>query len=112
MIGQMRDRVKIKAPIDVEEAGGGAKSTYEVVLEDWSKVEPLRSSRVLQDNQINLNEGFTFNLRYRSAFTPDKTMLIEFESRDYTINSIQEVKERKRYWVITATGDGQPIQTT
>ncbi len=118
MIGQMRDRIKIKAPTDTEVAGGGAISVYDIVLDDWANVESLSSRRVMQDSQININEGLSFIIRYRTSFTPDKTMLIEFEGRDYTIDGVQETRgkkksdQRKRYWSITALGDGQPIQTT
>lgn len=110
MIGQMRDRILIKFPVDTEVPGGGAKSHYNNVVEDWTKVRPLRSSRVLQDNQINLNEGFTFDIRYRKNLNLNKKMIVEYEGQDYTINGIEEKKERKRFWTITAINDGQKTE--
>lgn len=111
MIGQMRDKIVIKQPVDTIYPGGGAVSEYVPVISELVKVVPLSSSRLLQDNQVNINEGFTFELRYRASYTPYKTHVVEYEGKEYTINSIREKKERKRFWVITAINDGQPATT-
>lgn len=110
MIGQMRDRITIKGEVRTKLPGASIVVTYEDILSDWTKVQPLTSSRELTDNQIDLSNGFRFNLRYRSSYTPDKTHIVTYEGKDYTINSIIEVKERKRYWQITAISNGQPAR--
>jgi SPP1 family predicted phage head-tail adaptor len=98
MIGQMRDRVLIKSQLDVP------------FLTCWTKIEPISSSRTLQDSQINLNDGFRFTIRFSTSYTIDKTMLVEYLGKDYTINGIQDVKNRDRFLIITAITNDQPIQ--
>lgn len=113
-IGSMRDRVIFKEPVNTSVPGAGWQTTYQTSFEDWTKIEPLTSNRTLQDSQIQLQDGFRFNIRYRDTPQPNKSMLVEYEGRDYTINSIVEVNERKRYWQIVAVTDGTlaPEETT
>lgn len=108
MIGAMRDIVVFKEPIDVPVPGGGAVSTYVESFRDWTKIEPLTSDRGLTDNQVQLQDGFRFNIRFRNSPQPNKKMLVEYEGRDYTINSIIERNERKRFWQITAVSNNDP----
>ncbi len=110
MIGQMRDRVIIKSQVDTPVDGAGAVSTYVPYLTCWTKIEPLSSSRVFQDSQLNLNDGFSFAIRFSSSYTIEKTMLVEYLGKDYTINGIKEVHNRKRFLVINAITNDQPIQ--
>lgn len=107
-IGSMRDRVIFKEPVNTPVPGGGSVSEWVVAFEDWTKIEPLRSSRRLEDSQIQLQDGFRFNIRYRTMDHPTKSMLVEYEGKDYTINSIVEVNERKRYWEIVAITNNEP----
>lgn len=113
-IGSMRDRVTFKEPVNTPVPGAGHETTYITSFTDWTKIEPLTSSRNLQDSQIELQDGFRFNIRYRIAPQPNKSMLVEYDGKDYTINSIVEVNNRKRYWQIVAVTNGKlaPESTT
>jgi SPP1 family predicted phage head-tail adaptor len=110
MIGQMRDRVLIKSQVDTPVPGAGAESRYVPFITCWTKISPLSSSRVLQDSQINLNDGFSFSIRYSSAQVIDKTMLVEYMGKDYTIGSIKIVNNRFRFYEINAVTNDQPVQ--
>lgn len=110
MIGQMRDRVLIKAQFDTPVPGAGANTVYVPYLACWTKIQPISSNRVFQDSQLNLNNGFSFSIRFSTAFTIDKTMLVEYLGKDYTINGIKEINNRKRFLVITAVTNDQPVQ--
>lgn len=112
MIGQMRDRILIKGPVDTAVPGAGAETVYVSVLNDWTKVQTVRNSRVLEDNQINIDDALQFSIRWRESININKTMLIEFEGKDYTINSIKQYNndKRKRFWLITAISSEQPVQ--
>lgn len=111
-IGSMRDRVVFKAPVDTPVSGAGFSSEYVFSFEEWTKVEPLTSRRTLQDNQIELVDGMRFNVRWRATPQPNKSMLVEYEGKIYTINSIVELDQRKRYWQIIAMTTGEPVETT
>lgn len=108
----MRDRVVFKEPVDFPVAGGGFVSEYVFSFEEWTKVEPLTSRRTLQDNQIELVDGMRFNVRWRDDPQPTKSMLVEYEGKIFTINSIVETDQRKRYWQIIAMTTGDPVETT
>lgn len=110
MIGQMRDRVLIKYPVDIPVPGAGAKTEYRLYLTCWTKIEPIRSNRVFQDSQLQLNDGFSFTVRVNSSSAIDKTMLVEYNGRDYTIDSIKERHNRGRFLDIVATTDAQTAQ--
>lgn len=114
MIGAMRDRVVIKQPIDVPVEGGGAESIYTQILSDWAEVKTVNNTRNFTDNQINLDESLLFILRWRTSIQPDKTMLIEYNGNDYTINSIKEYhnNKRKRFWQIVGITTEQATQLT
>lgn len=113
MIGQMRDRVTIKRPVDTDVPGAGAESVYVLVFNDWCKVKTVRNSRVFQDSQINANDYMLFTVRWRSSVVIDKTMLIEYNGNDYTIQSpVREYADdkRNRFWLLTAISNQQPVQ--
>lgn len=111
-IGSMRDRVVFKEPVDSPVSGGGFVSEYVFSFEDWTKVEPLSSRRTLQDNQIEMVDGMRFDIRWRSSPQPNKSMRVEYEGKIFTINSIVEMNQRKRYWHIIAVTTGEPVETT
>lgn len=111
-IGSMRDKVVFKAPVDTPLPGAGTQTEYVFSFEEWTKVEPLTSRRTLQDNQIELVDGMRFNVRYRSSPQPTKSMQVEYEGKKFTINSIVEIDQRKRYWQIIALTTGEPVETT
>jgi SPP1 family predicted phage head-tail adaptor len=99
MIGEMRDRITFMEPINQDLPGGGADTTYVPLFTDWAKAIDLSSSRTLQDNQMELQNGFQFLIRYRSALQPNKTHLIFFEGANYTINSIRQVKQNRERFI-------------
>lgn len=102
MIGQMRHKITFKAPTSVPVGGGGTATTYAEVLTDRCEAKQLTSSRDLVEQQTTLTTTYTFKLRWRTGFTPSKSMLITYEGQDYSINSIEYVNERSRFWRITA----------
>lgn len=110
MIGEMRDRIRIKSPVDITDEGGGATSVYHTVIEDWTKILPNSSRRVEENGQINLNDGFKFHIRDRSSVTVNKKMLVEYDGKDYTINAIDPYKNRHRWLIITAITNEQPVE--
>lgn len=110
MIGRMRDRIVVKTPVDIPDEGGGAISTYQVLFKDWTEVVPFSSRRQESDGQINMVDGFKFTIRDREAIRINKTLLVEWDGLDYTINGINSIKNRHRWVEITAITTGQPVQ--
>ncbi|WP_343692767.1 phage head closure protein [Chitinophaga sp.] len=100
MIGQMRQKITIQSPVSTAVGGGGVETTYTEVLTDWVEARPLSSSRELSEYQTVIKNGYRFTIRYRNGFTPDKSMLIVYKGKNYTVNSIEQVEERQKYWRI------------
>jgi len=111
MIGAMRDRILIKGPVDIPAAGAGADTIWILVLEDWCQAVPISSDKRLINSQQQLQDGYTFTVRYRSAPQPNKSMLIEYNGADYSIEGIEQImNNRQRFWRITATTNGDSVQ--
>lgn len=102
MIGQMRHKITFKAPVSVPLGGGGTSTTYEEVFTDRCEAKQLSSSRDLVEQQTTLTTMYQFKLRWRTGFVPSKSMQIAYDGQDYSINSIEDVNERGRFWRITA----------
>ena len=101
-IGGMRGKISFKSPTSIPVGGGGTSTIYTVVLTDWVEAKQLNSSRDQVEMQTMQKATYRFKLRCRNGFAPDKTMLVEYEGKDYTINGIDNIGERDRYWLITA----------
>lgn len=110
MIGQMRDRIIFKAPVNTAVPGAGFVSAWVLSLLDWAAVEEVKSNRTQSEDQTQLQDAMRFTIRYRTGWQPNKSMLIEYNGRDYTIQDIREVNQRGRYWRIVGETDGQPVQ--
>jgi SPP1 family predicted phage head-tail adaptor len=102
MIGQMRDKITFKTPVNTPVGGGGTSTTYNDVLTDWCQAKQYDSTREQVEQQTALKTVYRFTLRCRAGFVPDKSMLVVYEGKDYTINGVDEINERGRYWRITA----------
>lgn len=104
----MRDRIILKEPVNVPVPGGGFDTTYVNILEEWTHVRNSSQARTMPDNQIVIQNTLRFKIRYRDAPQPNKSMLVEFEGNDYSINEIPQIDLRKRYWDIVAVTNGTP----
>lgn len=102
MIGQLKKRIKIQVLTIVDTPGGGAEEQWADELTTWAKVEPLRSNRTLQDNQIVLMDGYKITIRWADNRIMDKKRRIIYKNKNLTINSVVELDEAKRFYEITA----------
>jgi SPP1 family predicted phage head-tail adaptor len=102
MIGDRRHKATFKSPVSISVGGGGSSTTYTPVLTDWVEVKQWNSTRDQVEQQTTLKTVYRFKVRVRAGFVPDKSMLVEYEGKDYTINGIEDINERGRYWLITA----------
>lgn len=110
MIGSMRQRIKIKVPMSSQNADGGGSTFYELGGEYWCKVENINSSRALEDSQVQLNDSKRFTFRYMEPPVIDKSILIEYLGRDYTVNSVKIYQDRFRYYEVVGQTNGLPLE--
>lgn len=102
MIGDMRYRVTIQVWSSVTDPGGGVSEIWTDELTTWADVKPLKSSRLLQDNQVKLANEYTVTLRWADGRILDKKRRIIYGTQTLTINGAVIMDERKRWWQITA----------
>lgn len=92
-----RDRVSFTQAVLADDGKGGTKrSGTQTLLFANAKVEPLTSSRDLEANQENINQGYQVTIWEREGFTPDKSMRVVYRGQELTINSI--VRKFKARW--------------
>lgn len=102
-----RDRVSFTEPLLVDDGRGGTKrSGTTTVLNANAKVEPLTSSRQLEANQENINQGYQVTIWERQGFTPSKSMQVVYRGQSMTIISIVRKFEARWYYEIRCV-DGE-----
>lgn len=101
MIGQMRHKITFRTPVSTPVGGGGVETTYVDSLSDWSEAQPLKATRDLAQYQTEIKTGYRFTIRYRKGWEPDKSMIIIYDGRQFTVNSIfPDIENQQRLWRI------------
>jgi head-tail adaptor len=102
-IGKMDKRITLLEPVDTRLPSGGGETTYVTVLTTWAEVLPVKSSRMLTDSQIELQDSMQFNFRFSlDGREPQKRWVIDYRNHRYIIHSIIEKDEAKRFWRVIA----------
>lgn len=93
---------------------GGRAVTRTVLLETYASVMQQTSTRNVEEMQQVLNGQYIFKVKYRSSFEPTKSMLINYDDTDFTIQRIVLTPERhRRQWVMTAVrADDSDVSVT
>ena len=78
-------------------AGGDYSFTFTPVLTTWANVRPYSGRRQLEAGEQVITEGTTFITRYRADFEPTKDMRILYQNRYYTIHSVRDIDDRRRF---------------
>lgn len=105
MIGKMRHRVTFQVVTITDQPGGGAIEDWADELTTWAEVIPLKPSKVLQDNQVQLKNGFTVRVRWANGRIVDKKRRIVYKGVNYSINGVFVIDEAKRFYEITAINE-------
>lgn len=102
-IGKMDKRITLLEPLDTRLPSAGGETTWLPVITTWAEVIPVTSRRELTDSQIELQDAMQFNFRFAcDGREPRKRWQIEYKGQQYTINSIIEKDEAKRFWRVLA----------
>lgn len=98
-IGLFNRRLQAEKLTTTQDAGGGLSETWTPIYTTWAFIEPLRSSRELQENQTALNNAYRVQIRHTAAHEISKDVRFLYEGKILIINSMQEVTEgRKNFW--------------
>ncbi len=89
--GEMNSRVEFYTITTASDSTGGQTSTATLLRSMWAKVTKLRMTRGLESGKIINNNEYEVIIRYNADFTPSYTQIINYNSRDYTIVSIEDL---------------------
>ncbi len=71
-------------------------------LTTWAQVRGHSGRRQLESGEQVISDSTTFITRYRSDFTPTKDMRILYIDKYYTIHSVRDIDDRRRFYEIMA----------
>jgi SPP1 family predicted phage head-tail adaptor len=100
--GKLDRRVKFGIFISVENIYQDYDIVFHTQLETWANVKPFDGSRQLEAGEQVINQSVRFTTRYRKDFQPTKDMRILYEGNYYTIHSIRDIDDRRRFNEILA----------
>lgn len=100
-IGQMRESIEIKSKTITFDTSGFQTETYTTVLSARAYVEGRHGSSTWKNRAAFTNATDSFTIR-KPGVTITTAMLIDFNGKTYTIESIEDVKGRGMYLEILA----------
>lgn len=104
MIGKLNKQITFKANTLVDDGQGGVTvSANTVFYTTRANVTPLKGSKALEYQKVIGKEPYMFLIRKRSDKALSINNFITYNSKDYTIHSIKDLKDdREDYLEIIA----------
>lgn len=106
MIGSLRRRIEIQVWSSVPDGAGGFTESWTLEANTWASLIPKKSSRFLQDSQVQLNEAWTGIVRWSNERLMDKKRRIIYNGQTLTITSAYIIDERRYYWQVQCLANG------
>lgn len=100
--GKLDRRITFGDFLSVENEFQDYVITFVPVLVTWANVKPLDGSRQLEAGEQVITQGYKFIIRYRRDFEPTKDMRIEYLGNYYTIHSVRDMDDRRRFYELLA----------
>ena len=66
----------------------------------WGKFRSNKGDRSIQASEFVITYDGTFTIRFRNDFTPVKSMRILYEDKYFSIHSVVDVEDRRRFYDI------------
>lgn len=100
--GVLDRRVTFGTFTSVETVDQDYEITFVPVLETWAKVRTVSGKRQLEAGEDVITETAIITIRYRVDFFPTKDMRILYNGNYYTLHSIDDKDDRRRFVEISA----------
>lgn len=94
----LRDRIKIEAPLRASDGAGGAAISWTPVATVWADVASFKGSKLLAADQIEEHEPFRVIIRFRADVKVD--MRIVWRGRRLDIVSLFDPDGERRWLVV------------
>lgn len=104
MIGRMQKIEFLQSTLTPELSGGNVE-TMTVILSTFAYVRPTSSNRTFLHLEGVIIDSYNFDVQYRAGFTPSKSMTIRYRGKNFAINGITDVQEKRRIWRIFAIAE-------
>lgn len=106
-IGQ-RKQVQLVQIVTTKQAAGNWGSEQEGIRYGcWAEIRNPSGQRNYSSGQTQLSTTKIFKVRFRFDKFPDADWKIKYEDKNWTISSRQALQEKRFYWEITATSEGE-----
>lgn len=100
--GKLDRRITFGTFMSVENIYQDYEITFVPILVTWANVKPSDGSRQLQAGEQVINQNVRFTTRYRRDFELTKDMRILYNGDYYTIHSVRDLDDRRRFNEILA----------
>ena len=100
--GKLDRRITFGEFLSVENEFQDYVITFVPELITWANVKISDGSRQLEAGEQVINQTYRFTIRYRRDFEPTKDMRIEYEGNYFTIHSVRDLDDRRRFYEIVA----------
>jgi head-tail adaptor len=104
MIGRMQKIEFLQSTLTPELSGGNTE-TMTVILSTFAYIRPTSSNRTFLHLEGVIIDSYNFDVQYRAGFTPSKSMTIRYRGKNFAINGITNVEEKRRFWRIFAIAE-------
>jgi head-tail adaptor len=104
MIGRMQKIEFLQSTLTPELSGGNTE-TMTVILSTFAYIRPTSSNRTFLHLEGVMIDSYNFDVQYRAGFTPSKSMTIRYRGKNFAINGITNVEEKRRFWRIFAIAE-------
>lgn len=98
-IGKLDRRIVIKSPIKTEGIGGEIlEESFATIATVWARFQSVPGGESFADDQRRNKEKAMFSIRDRKSLTTE--MVIEFDGRDWDIQSISPLARNRELDII------------
>jgi SPP1 family predicted phage head-tail adaptor len=101
VIGELRKRIELQAPVDTIDAYGQATRSWTTYATVYASVEPASGQENTIAEAMQVQQTHTITIRYRSDVLATHRAL--FSSRQFNFQFVRNIDERNRWLEITAT---------
>lgn len=106
--GELNQKISIYRMDNIADGSGGSEQRLILYWETNSRAVQLKSNPFLQALQGTFQDGYTFDVRYRSDKNVQKDMIIKYRGGDLIIQSCINDDVYKKWTTITAVWSRRP----
>lgn len=100
--GKLDRRITFGTFLSVENIYQDYEIEFVPILVTWANVKISDGSRQLEAGEQVINQTYRFTIRYRRDFDPTKDMRVLYNGNYFTIHSVRDLDDRRRFYEIIA----------